>query len=72
MRIWTKPFAHKNRCFEATFVRNPHKGGLEVIVSVEGRNVRVVDLAMNEKGMIERVKAEIDRLHTPPVSAVAA
>ncbi len=56
---------HNNHFFEATFVKHPMRTGLEVVVNVNGTTVKVTDLELSERGLIEKVKGEIDKVAIP-------
>ena len=62
MKSWTKPFIHRSQFYEATFLKRPHREGLEVAVTVEGTTVKISDAVSGERQLIEKVKGEIDKV----------
>ncbi len=58
---FTKRFSHRGVRYLAVFYRRPFREGLEVSLEVRGKTIRVGELGLGERALIEKLKAEIDR-----------
>jgi len=59
---WSKRFTHLGREFKAHFRKRAFREGLEVSLEVEGQTLRIAELGLGEKAIIEKLKAQIDKI----------
>lgn len=62
MKSWVKPFVHKNRFYEAKFLKRPLRSGLDVVVNFKGHTLRLHNPDLAEGALLERVRGEIDKV----------
>ena len=58
---YSKRFSYRGQRYTARFYRRPFREGLEVSIQIGSKTIRVGELGLGEKALIEKLKAEIDR-----------
>lgn len=56
----TRWFQHKGVRYQIRFIRRPFREGLEAVVRVGDRELRVAELGLGEKALIAKMKVLID------------